>query len=109
MLLKKHILNIEEVPPVTVYKNYAYPLCIISANKINLSWIQNHFGNVYLMRNDNGYIWYDFLEPNNFAGDVLCTKYINMTDISKFDIIDLIKEKISSGRYITVFFGSVSH
>lgn len=96
-------LKINDRIPVTVYKNYSFPLAIICTDEGSAQWINNHFSNVYLMHDVAGYIWYDFLEPGDFFGDVLEQDFIKLDEICKYDIIDLIEKTISDDKYVTVF------
>ena len=97
------ILPVNDKPPVTVYKNYSFPLCIISADTSESDWLCNHFGNVYLMRESNGYIWLDFLEPNDGFDSALVFERINLNELEGIDVIKLIKDTLSEKKYVTLF------
>lgn len=97
------ILQINEKVPVKVYKNYLFPLLVIFCNNSSSKWINKHFGNVYLMRDEKNYIWYDFLEPSNFYEDYITQSYISLFDICKYDIVKLIEKSISDNKYVTLF------
>ena len=103
MSITNNILPVIDKPPITVYRNYSYPLCIICADKLGNDWLYNHFSNIYLMRNKNNYIWLDFLEPNNGFGALLDYEYIKLDDINNFDIKTLIKDTINDNKYVTLF------
>ena len=97
------ILPVNDKPPITVYKNYSFPLCIISADVSESDWLCNHFGNVYLMRERDGYIWLDFLEPNDGFDSALEFERINLNELEGMDVIKLIKDTLSEKKYVTLF------
>lgn len=89
--------------PIKIYKNYAYPLSIICSDKLNDKWFYEHFLNIYLMRNKRNYIWLDFLEPENCFKELLNVSHIELSELFKYDIIELIKQTLSKGEYVTTF------
>ena len=97
------ILPVNHIPHVTVYKNYSFPLCIMNADSSTVGWMFNHFTNFYITRDENDYIWFDFLEPDNFYSDYLIYNHIDIDNIQKYDIIDLIKSTINNSEYVTLF------
>lgn len=88
---------------MTVYRNYAFPLSILSANGFVNDWILHHFINLYLMRGEGSYIWFDFLEQNDFCSDKLSYSYIDIDNIARHDIIELIKSTLISNKYVILF------
>lgn len=99
----RKILPIITNPPVTVYKNYAYPLCIIYAEEWWENWSCNHFSNVYLMKNKNNYVWFDFLESNEWAEGVLEIEHIKLEELEEIDINTLICDAIDKNQYVSIF------
>ena len=97
------ILPVTDKPPITVYKNYSYPLCIISTDASESNWLCNHFGNIYLMRNRHDYIWLDFLEPNDGFDSALEFERINLNELEGIDIISLIQNTLNEKKYVTLF------
>lgn len=96
-------LKINENVPVAVYKNYSFPLSVICTDINADKWLNNHFLNVYLMYEDDGYIWYDFLEREKFFSDNLEQKFIKLNEICNYNIIDLIEQCITDDNYVTIF------
>lgn len=96
-------LKIDENIPITVYKNYSFPLAVIYTDINADKWMNGHFLNVYLMCGSDGYIWYDFLERGDFFADILEQEFIKLDEICKYDIIDLIEQCISDDKYVTLF------
>ncbi len=100
------ILPINNKPRVKVYKNYAFPLCILQNNDAKIkgeNWIYHHFYNIYLMRNTNEYIWLDFLEPDNSFDDLLEVKHIGLSEIENYNLLNIIKKALNASEYVTIF------
>lgn len=97
------ILPVNDKPPITVYKNYAYPLCILCADNSESDWLNLHFGNLYLMRSKTNYIWLDFLEPNDGFGAVLDYERTTLEELEGQDVMKLIRSTINENKYVTLF------
>lgn len=89
-------------PPITLYKNYLFPLYTFY-NENYRKWIISHFTNMYMMKDDDGYIWYDYLEPGNFCDDILDTKCIKLSTLAECDIIYRIISNLEKNKYMTLF------
>lgn len=59
--MKSISLPIQIQNDITVYTNYALPLCILKSSPEYNEAIVSHFDNIYLMRNKINYLWMDFL------------------------------------------------
>lgn len=101
-------LPIEIQNDLTVYTNYALPLCIIKGLNIYDKAILPHFGNIYLMRNKINYLWMDFLERDGFfIGDFFTVNYLNLKQSFELpDIFSFIYETLSSNKYLMVMMDS---
>lgn len=103
MINVSKILPVTDNPPITVYRNYAYPLCIICSEEAEPNWLDNHFGNMYLMRNKNNFIWLDFLEPDEWYESILDYERITLDELDGLDIKELIKSTLNEGKYVALF------
>lgn len=99
---KSKKLYICNKPPITLYKNYLFPLYTFYNDDYN-RWIISHFTNMYMMKDENGYIWYDYLEPGNFCDDILETQCIKLSTLSESNIIDNIISNLENNKYMTLF------
>lgn len=95
-------LNVNDKPPITVYKNFAYLLCILCADSENSEWIHERFCNIYLIEDHNGYIWLDFLEPNDGFDSLLNFEYIPYEKLGGYNVIELIKSTIQDNKYVSI-------
>ena len=99
---KRKELYICSKPPITLYKNYLFPLCTFYNDDYN-KWIISHFTNMYTMKDEKGYIWYDYLEPGNFCDDILKIKCIKLSTLAESDIIDTVISNLENNKYMTLF------
>ncbi|SEP95951.1 hypothetical protein SAMN04487977_10240 [Treponema bryantii] len=89
---------------ITVYTNYALPLCIIKSTENYDKSILTHFDNIYLMRDKKNYLWMDFLERDGyFIGDFFNVEYLNLKKAFELpDIFSFISDTLLSNKYLIV-------
>lgn len=100
---EKKVLSITSTPPITVYRNYAYPLSMICANDNREEWLISKFSNLYTMKTNDGYLWYDFLEGDTYLNDVISRKFTPLENMHGKNVINMIKEAILNENYVTFF------
>ncbi len=104
----KKILEIIEQKEINTYLNYSLVMCSLLWNPNKLSWLNEHFTNIYLMRESNNYIWFDYLESSDFMKDVMEYSNYNVETMKnklseKFNLVDYIIDSINNEYYVTVF------
>ena len=97
-------LPIQLQKDITVYTNYALPLCIIKSTENYDKSILTHFDNIYLMRDKKNYLWMDFLERDGyFIGDFFNVEYLNLKKAFELpDIFSFISDTLLSNKYLIV-------
>ena len=103
-LPQKIMLKVKPEKNIVTYANYALPLSVISADESKQEWYYEHFTEIYLMKDRNGYIWLDYLEDLYFPADVLDYRFIDFEKMKNEDnIVSFIHEKICSGFVMMLF------
>lgn len=102
--MKSISLPIQIQNDITVYTNYALPLCILKSSSDYDKAIISHFDNIYLMRNNINYLWMDFLERDGFfIGDFFNVEYLNLKQsLNLTNIFSFISDVLSTNRYLLV-------
>lgn len=95
-LESKKVLNAIVQHEVIVYNTYAYPLCIINADASKSEWIYEHFSQIILSRNEEGYTSLDFLEDIN-TDEIMMRQIIPFNQIKDVqDIVGYLKQTINN-------------
>lgn len=102
--MKSISLPIQIQKDITVYSNYALPLCIIKSRDEYDNAILPHFDNIYLMRDEKEYLWMDFLERDGFfIGDFFNVEYLNLKQAFELpDLFSFVADILNSNRYMIV-------
>lgn len=104
----KKILRIKERHNVLSYVHYINPLSSILWNENKADWIHEHFTNIYLIRESNNYLWFDYLEAEDYMRDVCSQETMSiqkfMTCFSEsVSLIDLIRKHLNEDFYLILF------
>lgn len=102
--MDRKVLRIKEQNEITTYLTYSLPLCSLLWDNKKYSWIYEHFTNFYLMKDNQNYIWLDYLEDLNFPKDVMEYNFYNIDKMKKeVDIIEFIKNNINQEYTLSIF------
>lgn len=106
--MKSISLPIQIQNDITVYTNYALPLCILKSSPEYNEAIVSHFDNIYLMRNKINYLWMDFLERDGyFIGDFFNVEYLNLKQsVELKDLYAFISDVLAANKYLLVMLNS---
>lgn len=106
--MKSISLPIQIQKDITVYNNYALPLCILKSSCNYDKAIISHFDNIYLMRNQKNYLWMDFLERDGFfIGDFFNVEYLNLKQSFELEnLYAFISDVLDTNRYLLVMLNS---
>lgn len=100
----KKVLDLNVQNKVTTYLNYSLPLCVLLQNDNKKEYLMEHFSNIYLMKDDEDYIWLDYHEDSSLLEDVLELKNEKRKSLRSFENIEeLLLKKINEGYYLMVF------
>jgi len=101
------VLRVEEQKNITTYLNFSLPLCSVLWDKKKSPWFLEHFTNIYTIRQDNEYLWLDYLEKVHFIDDIMECISVSLESMKTItDIVSYIKEKINAGFYLILFVNS---
>lgn len=101
-LSAKKKLSIIKQDYVTTYLHYGMALSTVMWNANYKPWINEHFTDLYLKRENSGAIWLDYLEDTKFLSDIADYTYYKAEDLSlDTDYILKAKEFISEEVYVS--------
>jgi len=102
--MKGKKLPIVEQQLLTTYLNYSMQLCSVFGNENLTQWKYEHFTNLYLVRSENNYIWYDYLEEVKYLKDIVDYKYCRADELDvEVNYVEKMKEYIDNEYYAMIY------
>lgn len=101
------VLNVKIQNDVTTYLNFSLPLCAILWNENKVSWLYEHFTQVYCINKKKEFFWLDYMENLYFPKDTAEYFFMDSNSMeSVTDIISFLKNMINECHYVILFVDS---